>query len=231
MPRPVFPHSPPGRSAAEHARDILERSASAHVVWLDARGRCSGRIPGVVIDPYADEAATRAVVEIADAAPLPLRDRIRARLRIHGHAEFDEGRDGLLRIRPLAISLEVDGKDIPISANDLATAELDPFAEVEGELLSHLVTAHPREYAALRRLLPGELAKAHVVPLAVDSHGLTLRAELRTGHRDVVLAFGRPAATGEDLRRELDLLARRTADVSAVFRAGPAAARICDPEL
>jgi hypothetical protein len=230
MPRPVFPPSPPGRSAAEHARDILERSASAHVLWLDARGRCSGRIPGVVIDPYADEAATRAVVEIADAAPLPLRDRIRARLRIHGHADFDEGGDGLLRIHPLAISLEVDGQDIPISANDLATAEPDPFAVVEGQLLSHLASAHPREYAALRRLLPGELAEAHVVPLAVDSHGLTLRAELRAGHRDVVLAFGRPARTGEDLRRELDLLARRSADISAVFRAGPAAARICDPE-
>lgn len=247
----------------QRARDILTRACSGHVTWLDRTDRPAGRVPGVVL--VTGSSCTHgapAVVEIADPAPLPVRDRVRARLRIHGYAAFPApgaevavgdttvgttagttagaggtGEAAALHVRPLAIELDLGNRTVAIAPDALARTTADPFALTEGPLLSHLANGHPAELGALRRLLPVALHQARVVPLALDAQGLTLRAERETeagwAHRDVRLGFDGRAATGEELLEQLRILVQRgrKPQLPSVFRAGPAAARICRPEL
>lgn len=207
------------------------RASSAHVTWLDSPDLRSGRIPGLLLDsaPSCCHLAP-AIVELADPAPLAVRMRIRARVRIHGHAAFD---GEPLRMRPLSMQLLVDGRTIPVDLDELRATEPDPFAGVEAQLLSHLATGHPAELAALRRLLPAELRSGRVTPLALDAAALTLRAELGTTWRDVRLEFASPARSGEEIRVALATLVEsaRAPRMAELFRSGPAAAQICRPDL
>jgi Protein of unknown function (DUF2470) len=226
------------RRAARRVCDVLARASSGHVTWLDDADLPSGRvadvrlvIPAVTESPCGHSAP--AVVEIADAAPLPVRDRIRCRVRIHGYAAFaPDGDEGLL-VRPLAVELEVDGTSTPIDLALLTNENVDPFATAEAAMLSHLANGHPSELGAMRRLLPARLHDARVTPLALDSEGLTLRAESGARHRDVRLSFSAPATGPEDLLDRLQELVRRgrAPHMSALFRSGAAAARLCEPEL
>lgn len=223
--------------AARRVCDVLARSSSAHVTWLDDPELPGGRIAGVrLVLPAGTEAtcthSAPAVVEIADAAPLPVRDRIRSRVRIHGFAAFD-GDDDMLLVRPLSVELEVDGVRTPVDATLLTNDLVDPFAGSEAAMLAHLANGHPAELQAIRRLLPARLHDARVTPLALDSDGLILRAELPTGHRDVRLRFAQRATTPEELIAQLQELVRRgrAPQLNALFRSGAAAARLCEPEL
>ena len=207
------------------------------MTWLDQPERPEGRIAGVVIDTtLTPTRLAPCTVELADPAPLPLRDRIRARVRVNGEAAFDPHTDGLLRIRPYAVELEADGRRMPVDPVALATTAPDPFAEVEGSFLSHLAECHPAALDALRRRLPAELQHARVVPVALDRFGIVLRAELTWGHRDVAIDFATPVGPGGDLRTALQALlltappAPRIGNgIIDLLRSGRAAARICDP--
>lgn len=219
------------RTPAGQVRDVLTRASSAHVTWLDSPELRAGRVPGLLLDPApACEHLAPAVVELADPAPLAVRDRIRARVLIHGHAAFD---GEPLRMRPLSVQLVTAAWTLPIDVTELRGTEPDPFACVEASLLSHLATGHPTELGALRRLLPDGLRGARVTPLALDAGGLTLRAEHDAGHHDVRLEFARPARTGEEIRAALAALVEsaRTPRMADLFRSGPAAAQICRPDL
>lgn len=231
---------PNTRTATGRARDVLARASSAHVTWLDQPERPSGRIAGVVIDTTLSSAVGLApcTVELADPAPLPARDRIRARVLVHGPAAFDLHIDGLLRIHPYAVELEAEGRRMPIDAAELATTPADPFAEVEGTFLSHLAECHPAALDALRRRLPAELQHARVVPVALDRFGIVLRAEHAGTHRDVAVDFASPVGPGGDLRTALQALLLTSppaprqpasAGIADLLRSGRAAARICDP--
>lgn len=223
--------------AARRVCDVLARSSSAHVTWLDDPELPAGRIAGVRLAlPAVTESpcthSAPAIVEIAEAAPLPVRERIRSRVRIHGFAAFD-GDDDVLLTRPLSVELEVDGVRTPVDVAFLTNDLVDPFAGCEAAMLAHLAHGHPTELRAIRRLLPARLHDARVIPLALDSDGLTLRAELPVGHRDVRLRFAQRATTPEELITQLQELVRRgrAPQLAALFRSGAAAARLCEPEL
>jgi hypothetical protein len=231
---------PSTRTATGRARDVLARASSAHVTWLDRPERPSGRIAGVVIDTTLASAKGLApcTVELADPSPLPVRDRIRARLRVNGAGAFDLHTEGLLRIHPYAVELETAGRRMPIDPAALAITPADPFAEAEGAFLSHLAECHPAALDALRRRLPSELQRARVVPVALDRFGIVLRVEQAGVDRDVAIDFASPVGPGGDLRTELQALLltsppapRQPAPggIAHLLRHGRAAARICDP--
>lgn len=226
-------HSRTSDTRAELARSVLARATDAHARWLhDGEPADPGaRVAGIVLvrdDALPDERHL-VVVEVADPAPVAVRERIRARVRLHGYAAADPERPGVLRLLVHGVELEVGGRVTWIAPEQLRSAPVDPIAHGEGAFLQHLVTAHADLLQHLAQRLPTSHRHTRVVPLAVDRHGLTLRAEDRAGHRDLRLDFPEPAATADDVRRGLVALAERPpTGLAALFRSGPAAARICD---
>ncbi|RFU39986.1 hypothetical protein DZF91_19405, partial [Actinomadura logoneensis] len=143
-----------------------------------------------------------ATLRISDVAPVPLADRVRGRAWLHGWVSEvpAEGRgaaaDRLARLHPRPELLDLvaddpgDG-DWTVLTMDLAEIEIvdawgaadldpdeyraghpDPFVAVEAGVLGHLDGAHRAELA---RLVPGA-EPGRVRPLALDRHGLWLRA-------------------------------------------------------
>ncbi|MEV5572450.1 DUF2470 domain-containing protein [Spirillospora sp. NPDC052269] len=166
--------------------------------------------PTVVALTGADDLP--ATLRISDVAPVPLADRVRGRAWLHGWvSELPAGErraaaDRLARLhpRPELLDLAADADDPDASGwtiltMDLAEIEItdawgaadlgpeeyrdarpDPFAAVEASLLGHLDAAHRAELA---RLVP-DAEPGRVRPLALDRHGLWLRAadgDLRVG--------------------------------------------------
>lgn len=261
MTRGVSPHSQlppssgPGRGAtpsAERVRSVLTRALSARVEWLDGSSPGTSTVFGVVLDPPEDDRRRdrREVrVEVADVAPLPMADRIRARVRLHGYAAMEASRPGVIRLQLVAAELDQGGASTPVSPDELRAAEPDPIASGEGAFLSHLMRDHADLVRTLTRLVdPATLDGARrAVPLGIDRHGLTLRVEYRRGHRDVTLEYAEPADSFDQVRiglRELAMRAhaacveRRAWDpprtarrpIRDLLAAGPAAARLCAPE-
>ena len=81
-----------GPAVPEQARNVLARAISAQVVWRDAdaeptRSLCASRL--AVVEDLPGNAGPPVTVEIADAAPLPVPDRIFSRARISGRAVID----------------------------------------------------------------------------------------------------------------------------------------------
>lgn len=140
--------------------------------------------------------AARAV--LTDVAPLPVRERVRGRLELHGRLtvpppavaaqdwERATGRPlepGRRVLRLSADTVRLDGTEIEPQA--YARAEPDPMAPHEAEVLSHLAAGHAAQTARLAGLLPRRLlaGAVRVVPLRLDRHALVLRVE-RVGAAD-----------------------------------------------
>ncbi|MEU1474744.1 DUF2470 domain-containing protein [Streptomyces sp. NPDC005760] len=195
-------------SAAEHARSVLAASWScavtaeggreefvgAHTVADD--GRVTLAVPEdstlVAAAICAPRGEPSAVLEFADAAPVPVRSRIRARLWIAGW--FVPG-DGRLDFKATRVVLRRPSGAVVVGLDEFADAAPDPLATAEARLLTHLADCHPDAVERLTRLVdPGSLHGAvRVQPLAVDRHGLTLRIERARTHGDVRLPFHAPA--------------------------------------
>ncbi|MFI7387866.1 DUF2470 domain-containing protein [Streptomyces sp. NPDC049813] len=133
-----------------------------------------------------------ALLEFADAAPVPVRDRVRSRLFLSGELVPD-GED--LVLRPARAVLQTRTERLGIPLGELAAASPDPLALAEPRLLTHLADAHPEAVEQLTRLIaPDSLhGVVRVQPLAVDRHGLTLRLERTRGQADVRIPFHSPA--------------------------------------
>ncbi len=225
---------------AERTRSVLARALSAHVDWLDGRTPLDpGEVSGVILDSSEDGFGPHrpVVVEVADVAPLPVSDRVRARVRLHGHAQPAASRPGAIRLRVTAVTLEEGDLCTPVSPTELRAAKPDVVAANEGAFLCHLAQDHADLVRILIRLIDRETLDGarRVVPLAVDRHGLTMRVEYRRGHRDVLLAFAAPATTYDEVRCSLRDLALRahghcSQRIQAMLAAGPAAARLCAPD-
>ncbi|MFF6996798.1 DUF2470 domain-containing protein [Streptomyces sp. NPDC008313] len=215
-----------GPAEAERARSVLaaawsctvtadggrEELVAAHHVTAD--GRVLLHVPGdsalLAAAVCAPRGEPSAVLEFADVAPVPLRDRIRARLWLAGWFAAEDGR---LLFRPTRIVLRRASGAGTVDLDEFRRAEPDPLATAEAALLTHLADAHPDAVERLTRLVaPGSLhGCVRVRPLAVDRHGLTLRVERRRGDGDVRLTFHTPADDVTQLTERMHVLLAQAA--------------------
>ncbi|MFD4633898.1 DUF2470 domain-containing protein [Streptomyces sp. NPDC058284] len=174
----------------EIGRDEL---VGAHSVTDDGRIRLSppddSALAAALICAPRGEPAT--LLEFADVAPVPLRDRIRARLRLSGSLAYD-GQDLILEPTS-AVLHDSTGERLGIEPDELALTVPDPLTEAEPRLLTHLADAHPDAVEQLTRLISPDSLQGvvRVRPLAIDRHGISLRLERARGQADVRLPFHR----------------------------------------
>jgi hypothetical protein len=174
----------------------------------------------------------------ADLCPVPVADRVRGRVRLVGWVHEPapalrralalvladrDGAAALLDIGAGRTVLYLDVAEILYAAGgadpddpaavvsvppgEYAAARPDPLAGTEAALLGHLVRGHPAELARLAALLPAAV-RPGAVPVALDRHGLVLRAA-GADHR---LAFTTPVRCPRDLpARMRELLTRAAA--------------------
>lgn len=237
---------PPAPAPAERARTIAALGGRATVApTTDERAtpvlhhvHADGGVtvlfaadhPVVAAAWQAPRGEVATMVELADAAPVPLREPVRGLLWISGwlRALTDEqARDlavtvaetrpdprlldlghgaALLHLTPAALVLADAEGTHPIRLPDFAAAAPDPFAAQEAAWLRHLELSHTDVVGALSRHLPAELRGGHVRPLGLDRFGIRLRVEAVDSDHDIRLAFTRPVNTNEELGRELRTL-------------------------
>ncbi|OIK29505.1 DUF2470 domain-containing protein [Streptomyces malaysiense] len=213
--------------AAERARSVLATAWSCAVTAGGAREEYVGAHTvtdeGAVLLTLPEDSAphlaalraprqeSRAVLEFADVAPVPVRDRIRARLWLAGRLT---PADGALCFHPGRVVLRRSCGTVLVDPGEYATARPDPLAVAEAGLLTHLAEVHPDAVERLTRLVRPESLHAaiRVLPLAVDRHGLTLRVERTRAHGDVRLPFHTPA---DDLGRLAERVHALLAQASA----------------
>ena len=207
--------------AAERARSVLAAAWSCAVTAEGTREELVGahgvtddggvllQIPEDSVLLAAAICAPRgepsAVLEFADVAPVPVRDRVRARLWLAGWFSV---RDGHLAFRPTRVVLRQRSGALVVDAGEFAAAAPDPLAAAEARLLTHLADCHADAVERLTRLVdPGSLHGAvRVQPLAVDRHGLTLRIERVRSGGDVRLPFHAPADDVSQLTERIHAL-------------------------
>lgn len=208
-------------AAAERARSVLAAAWSCAVTAEGAReefvgahsvdddGRVLLQVPedsallaAAICAPRGEPSA---VLEFADVAPVPVRNRIRARLWLAGWFVPEEGQ---LAFRATRVVLRPPTGAVVIDLDEFAAAEPDPLALAEAQLLTHLADCHSDAVERLTRLVePDSLHGAvRVQPLAVDRHGLTLRIERARAHGDVRLPFHAPADTVSHLTERMHVL-------------------------
>ncbi|MFI6620324.1 DUF2470 domain-containing protein [Streptomyces sp. NPDC050528] len=208
-------------AAAERARSVLaaawscavtaeggrEEFVGAHSVDDDGRvllqvPEDSALLAAAICAPRGEPSA---VLEFADVAPVPVRNRIRARLWLAGWFVPEEGQ---LAFRATRVVLRPPTGAVVVDLDEFAAAEPDPLALAEAQLLTHLADCHSDAVERLTRLVePDSLHGAvRVQPLAVDRHGLTLRIERARAHGDVRLPFHTPADTVSHLTERMHVL-------------------------
>ncbi|WP_018217558.1 DUF2470 domain-containing protein [Salinispora vitiensis] len=195
-----------------HRADLINRHT------LNPRGRIRMDLP---IDSRLATDITRqrevaAVVEITDVAPTPVRERVRGRGTFSGWltpVAPGDNEDLTVEFDLAAVELSVDGATTTVDPDDFAAAEADPLAAEEAELLCHLDRHHPRTVESLCRLVAPRhrYGVRRVVPLRLDRHGLVLRLERMSGHRDVRLGFTPALRHPDELRERMAALVERGA--------------------
>lgn len=194
-------------SCAVTAEGVREELVGAHTVEEDGRivlhvPEDSALLAATICAPRGEPSA---VLEFADVAPVPMRNRIRARLWLAGWLTIE---DGHLAFQATRVVLRLPSGAVVIDLDEFAAAAPDPLAGAEARLLTHLAEAHPDAVEKLTRLVePGSLhGVVRVQPLAVDRHGLTLRIERRRAHGDVRLPFHTPADGVAQLTERMHVL-------------------------
>jgi hypothetical protein len=168
-----------------------------------------------------------AMLELADTAPVPLREPVRGLLWFTGWVRAlsdDEARRDAMRVAeerpdprlldvghgatmlqvlPASLVLADAEGTKSLTLQEFTTATEDPFCAYEAEWLRHLELAHTDVVSLLGRHLPDELRGGHIRPLGLDRFGLRLRVEAGDADHDVRLAFERPVSTPTELANEL----------------------------
>ena len=228
------PRRPRTPSAAERARSLAARGGTAsllgvrapatgptvHHVW--ANGSAVLLLPDG--DPVlAGPDGEGAMLELADPAPVPLRERVRGLLWVIGTLsrpddttarrwaarvadvrpdpallDVGHGQTAVL-LRPGSVVVSDGDGTAALSPVEMAAARPDPFCRFESSWLAHLEDEHPDVFRALARHLPGSLQDATPRPLGVDRCGLRLRVETAYGDQDVRLGWGRDVRTPAEL--------------------------------
>jgi hypothetical protein len=241
---------PPAPADAERARSVAARGGDAALVGTGGPEPVVPIVHHVHADGSAvllidddspllagirasERAELPAMLELADRAPVDLREPIRALLWISGwvripdpatarraamqvadaaphHRLLDLGHGAtLVKLTPSSAVLADAEGTAALAPVDLAAARPDPFCRMEDRWLSHLEEAHPEVFDALARHLPAPLRHtlgARIRPLGVDRCGLRLRVEAPNGDHDVRLAWPTEATTAEELKTQLGLL-------------------------
>ncbi|MDN0197681.1 DUF2470 domain-containing protein [Streptomyces sp. S.PNR 29] len=208
-------------AAAERARSVLatawscavtadggrEEFVGAHTVAEDGRvlldvPEDSALLAAAICAPRGEPSA---VLEFADVAPVPVRNRIRARLWLAGWCTPEDGR---LAFRATRVVLRQPSGAVVVDLDEFAAAAPDPLATAEAGLLTHLADCHADAVERLTRLVDSDSlhGAVRVQPLAVDRHGLTLRIERARAHGDVRLAFHTPADDVAQLTERMHVL-------------------------
>ncbi|MFD3501346.1 DUF2470 domain-containing protein [Streptomyces sp. NPDC058676] len=208
-------------SAAERARSVLaaawscavtaeggrEEFVGAHTVTEDGRvllhvPEDSTLLTAAICAPRGEPSA---VLEFADVAPVPVGNRIRARLWMAGWFVLD---DGHLAFQATRVVLRLASGAVVVALDEFAAAAPDPLATAEARLLTHLADCHADAVERLTRLVDSDSlhGAVRVQPLAVDRHGLTLRIERARAHGDVRLSFHRPADDVSQLTERMHVL-------------------------
>ncbi|WP_217237795.1 DUF2470 domain-containing protein [Streptomyces sp. AC555_RSS877] len=208
-------------SAAERARSVLaaawscavtaeggrEEFVGAHTVTEDGRVLLHVREDSTLLTAAicAPRGEPSAVLEFADVAPVPVGNRIRARLWMAGWFVPD---DGHLAFQATRVVLRLASGAVVVALDEFAAAAPDPLATAEARLLTHLADCHADAVERLTRLVDSDSlhGAVRVQPLAVDRHGLTLRIERARAHGDVRLAFHRPADDVAQLTERMHVL-------------------------
>jgi Protein of unknown function (DUF2470) len=242
---------PPAPTGAERARSLALRGGTPSLVGtgrpepvtpLVHHARADGSAVLLLPDhePLLDRVRSGepgVMLELADRAPVDLREPVRGLLWITGWLWAPEPRAArrmalqvadvrpherllelghgatLVRLDPGSAVLADGDGTAALSSVDLAAARPDPFCRLEDHWLSHLEEAHPEVLIALARHLPPELVRcpgARVRPLGVDRHGLRLRVEAPERDHDVRLAFAKAAETPDELREQMNRLVGRS---------------------
>lgn len=184
---------------------------------IDATGRLILKAPArsclVTAVATGPEGAVPALVEVTDVAAVAVRDRVRARVTVHGSLSLVH-RGGCsepaeLRVRLYAAELvDADGTVTVVDPLAFAAVEADPLCLAEPEMLLHLASAHPEAVDRLARLVDPALMQAvvRVSPYALDRYGIVLRLERLVGHRDVRLPFAQRSADVPHAQRQINEL-------------------------
>ncbi|WP_422769822.1 DUF2470 domain-containing protein [Plantactinospora sp. WMMC1484] len=206
-----------------HQADLVGRH---HVAY----GRLVVELPAVSCMArhlrHAGEVVT--IVEVTDLAPVPIRDRVRARATLGGWltAAPPNGRDGsqhggegerdagdesteLTAVFELATAeLRTSGSITSIAPEAFAAARPDPLAQSEADLLCHLADHHPETVERLAMLItPHRRAGARRIrPLALDRFGIALRVEHSDHDSDVRLDFPAPVENPDRLTEAVGAL-------------------------
>lgn len=178
---------------------------------------------------------------VTDVCPVSVRDRVRGTLWLTGWLSpvpTVDSRSVLLElagIRPVECLLDVghgasllqlelhdvilsDGTGIAdVPAAEFCRAAPDPLLRDETSALRHLDAVHRDVLDELVRRLPDPPpGRCWVRPVALDSHGLTLRVDEHGSCRDVRVPFDRPLAHADELARAVAAL--RSRPVTPVVR-------------
>ncbi|AHH93490.1 DUF2470 domain-containing protein [Kutzneria albida] len=247
---------PQAPNSAERARTIAARGGKAALVPSPGPelGHCSSaeaeaeRVSPLLHHVHADGSATllldddhplvsatwqaprgelTAMLELTDAAPVPLREPVRGLLWITGWLRALTGEEAraavlevverrpdprlldaghgatVLRLTPASMVVADAEGTSSIRPSEFSEAEPDPFAHYEDGWLRHLELSHRDVVELLCRHLPDHLRGGHVRPLGLDRFGLRLRVEAVEGDHDVRIAFAHPVTTPKELAAEL----------------------------
>lgn len=190
---------------------------------IDAVGRLILRAPAhsclVTEVGTAPGVGVSTMVEVTDVAAMAVRDRVRARVTVHGSLSLvhqgtcsgtPDDAFAELRVSMAAAELTEDGGTTVVDPLAFAAVEADPLCLAEPDMLIHMANAHADAVARLARLIDPLLLHAvvRVVPFLLDRYGIVLRLERAAGHRDVRLPFAERSHDVPHAQRQLnDLIA------------------------
>ncbi|QMU77824.1 DUF2470 domain-containing protein [Streptacidiphilus sp. PB12-B1b] len=157
-----------------------------------------------------------ALIEWTDVAPVAVRGRIRARVRIAGRLHPPQpGPEGTVTmlLEPRQVALATGRETTLVDPAGLCAAEPDPVAPFEAALLIHLDEDHRDQVAAMTRLIHPQdlLGVVRVVPLALDRYGIVLRLEYPRAQRDARLVFAEPLTDVDQVGALIHTLVAHTA--------------------
>jgi hypothetical protein len=215
-------------SPAERVRSILAASGSLGVTTAGAReeimaGAAAEFGDGIRLRVPADchvvgemlcasPTPVPAVLEWTDLAPVPVRDRVRARVRLAVRmTDLEPGPGDTVRLHldVRRSQLTAGGREpAEVDRRSLLAARPDPVATCEARLLLHLAEGHRAHVEALARLLEDRhlMGVTRVTPLALDRYGIVLRLEYHRRQCDVRLPFPRPLSDPDELGHRIHAL-------------------------